>query len=212
MHPYDCPNWEYSQHPDRHVIPQRVAAILVNLAKGTLDTADVATDTRREHGQIFDGLSPVGYEYYAGHYRGENFKCLRFYPVAVQGDPRVGAYPASVNFLMKELSAELRAGLLALDGNVLLPVKDKLRYAIAIACNVFVHFLTIHPYANGNGHAGRLIVWCILGRYGYWPQQWPVDPRPDPPPPNPPYIELIARYRNGDREPLESYMVQILSV
>ena len=75
-------------------------------------------------------------------------RCLRFCPIGVQGDARVGAFPGSVEFLMAEIAAELQSGLLALDVNVVLRPKDKLRYAVTIACNVFVHFLTIHPYVK----------------------------------------------------------------
>jgi len=70
---------------------------------------------------------------------------------------------------------------MALDGahklpNAHLPREQKLAYAVIFACSIFVTFLQIHPYANGNGHAARLVVWAILGRYGYWPKSWPIEP------------------------------------
>jgi hypothetical protein len=57
---------------------------------------------------------------------------------------------------------------------------------------------------NGNGHAARFVLWTILGRYGYWPERWRVDPRP----PDPPYTQLIFDYRSGNHEPLETYVLQ----
>jgi hypothetical protein len=204
MQPLDCPNWEYENHAQRGVIRIRVADIIVDLATRQIDTLALAVDTRPHHLRIFRDVAPIGHEYYAGHYRGEFFRCLRFYLVSVPGDNRVGASPWSVQFLMKEMSAEIRAGILALDANVLLSDKQKLQYIVALACHVLVRFFTVHPYANGNGHAGRLLVWGILGRYGYWPRHWPVDPRP----PDPPYTELIFRHRNGDTSPLEKYLLQ----
>jgi hypothetical protein len=206
MHPLDCPEWEYNGHPNRGLISVRIADIVFDLRTEAKSTLTVAADTRESHRAVFHDLVPVRYEYYAGHYRGELFRCLRFYSVGIQGDPRVGATPDTVKFLMTELGATIRAALLALDGNVLLPDREKLRYIVVCACQVFVHFLTIHPYANGNGHMGRLVVWSILGRYGHWPNRWTIEPRP----PDPPYSELIVRYRNGDREPLERYIVQML--
>lgn len=206
MHPPDCPAWEYSNHPHRSILPIRVSEVLVAVSNGTLDTLSVAIDTREVHRRIFHELTPNGHEYYAGHYRGEHFRCLSFCSVAVQGDPRVGAAPAGVAILMRELNAEISAGIMALDANILLTTRERLGYIMALACHAFVAFLTIHPYVNGNGHAGRLIIWSILGRYGHWPRHWPVDPRP----PDPPYSELIWRHRNGEVVPLERYLLQRL--
>jgi hypothetical protein len=209
MHPLDCPAWEYAAHPNRAtIIPARVSRILVTLASGAVDTSSVATDTRPAHDQIFRELTPDRCEYYAGHYRGEQFRCLVFYPVSVPADPRVGSPPSAVAFLMQELNNQIRIGLTALDANVLLTTEQRLRYLVALASQAFVAFLTIHPYANGNGHAGRLIVWSILGRYGHWPKRWPVEPRP----PDPPYSNLIVLHRNGNKEPLELYLLQTLTV
>ncbi len=208
MHPPDCPTWEYDNHPQRcATVPVRVSEILIELMAGGLDTLSLATNTRKVHFRVFQNLTPPGCEYYAGHYRGERFRCLRFYRVMVKADPRVGVSPESVGFRMDELNAEIRAGLLALDANALLSPQQRLQYVLALACRAFVAFLTVHPYANGNGHAGRLIVWSIMGRYGHWPRRWPVDPRP----PNPPYVDLITRCRDGNPEPLERYLLQALT-
>jgi hypothetical protein len=46
----------------------------------------------------------------------------------------------------------------------------------------------------------------MLGRYGHWPRNFTVDPRP----PDPPYTELITRYRSGETLPLEQYIVAML--
>jgi hypothetical protein len=206
MQPPDCPGWEYENHPQRATVHTRVEGILVNLRRGGLDPFLVAVDTRQVHLQIFVEVTPPGHDYYAGHYRGENFRCLRLYGVEIKGDIRVGAPPAGVAFLMQELNAQITAGITALDANVLLPARERLRYSLALACHALVAFFTIHPYANGNGHVGRLILWCILGRYGKWPVRWPVDPRP----PDPPYSQLIVQHRNGDKLPLEQYVLQTL--
>ena len=207
MHPPDCPAWEYDTHPQRGaILPLRVSQILVALGSGAMDTLHLATDTREVHRQMFEELVPAGCEYYAGHYRGEPFRCLRFYRVGIQADPRVGALPGSVAFRMRELSDEIRAGMIALDVNVLLTPRERLRYILALTCHAFVIFLTVHPYVNGNGHAGRLIVWSIMGRYGHWPRRWPVEPRPS----DPAYLQLIVQYRNGDPIPLERHLLQTL--
>jgi Fic family protein len=83
--------------------------------------------------------------------------------------------------------------------------EEKLTYAITFACRVFEEFLRIHPYANGNGHIARFLIWVILGYCGYWPNNWRIEPRP-----NPPYNDLIVEYRNGNCEPLEKLILSSL--
>ena len=85
--------------------------------------------------------------------------------------------------------------------------RTRLLATVAVACAVFELFLRIHPYLNGNGHAGRFVLWAILSRYGYWPGRFRIDPRP----PDPPYSELIVKYRNGVKEPLEQFVLHALA-
>ena len=212
MHPVDCPAWEYQDIPGyRDSLCPRIASVLIELRKGLLDGLAHARDTRAVHLQFFEELTPSGCRYYAGHYRGEAYRCLRYYRVQVPGDSRVGCPPENVGFMMDELARRIEAGIAALDGAAEIPdaqlsAEDKVIYAVAFACHVFEMFLRIHPYANGNGHIGRFLIWAILGRYGYWPQKWPIEPRP----PDPPYSSLIVEHRNGNKEPLERFVLQCL--
>jgi fido (protein-threonine AMPylation protein) len=207
MHPLDCPEWEYSNHPRCHqVLTHQVAEVVTALIKGAIDTQQLAMDSRDVHRKVFKDLTPEGCEYFAGHYRGEAFKCLRYCSVGVSSDPRVGVPPQSVAYRIEALRSEVCTGISALDSNVLLSDRERLGYAIALASRVFVAFLTIHPYVNGNGHAGRLIVWGLLGRFGYWPRRWPVHPRPG----DPPYSTLIMQCRNGNPTPLEKFLLQTI--
>jgi len=206
-HPADCPEWEYERHPDRATVRTHIQNILSELLLDAADTLAMSIDTRGSHGRIFRQVTPLAHEYFAGHYRGENFRCLRFYRVGVEGDARVGAAPQAVAHLVVRLAEEIRAGVSALDANVAIDQRQRLRYILALAARVFVAFLTIHPYANGNGHIARLTVWCIMGRYDFWPRRWTVEPRP----PNPPYLALITACRSGNPGPLEQYLLQALT-
>ena len=134
---------------------------------------------------------------FAGHYRGEAYRCLQHYYVSVLSDPRVGVVPASVLYWMEQLRQIMEPGIHALDTDFTLPAKRATALSGRFFCRAFELFLRIHPYANGNGHIGRFLIWCILGRYGHWPRRWSVDPRP----PDPPYSDFIFRYRNGDKGP-----------
>lgn len=213
MPPLGCPEFNYEAHPQKSdVLKRRVTEVLADLRSGRCDTLGSAIDSRIIHRNLFLNLTPPGYEYYAGHYRGENYRCLRFCEVAIRTDPRVG-YPSHlVQQNMEEVARTVRAGVSALDlakdvSSAQLPQEEKILYVVVFACRVFEFFLRIHPYINGNGHVARFIIWAILGRYGYWPTRWPIDPRP----PDPPYTELVRQYRDGNREPLEAYILSSLT-
>lgn len=211
-HPPDCPAFEYAQHPRRQqVLSGKTAELVRKLRSRTLDSQQLAADSRPAHGELFKQLAPSGYQYYAGHYRGEPFRYLKEYAVTIPSDPRVGLAPAGVPTAMGLLAREILAGLAALDSvharpRSHVPSVEKLYYTVVFACRVLEVLLRFHPYANGNGHAARFVVWAILGRYGYWPKRWPIDPRP----PDPPYTSLIVEYRNGNHEPLERFMLASL--
>lgn len=207
MHPPDCPAWEYEHHPLRSTLTIRVSEALRSLRDGSTETLSTAIDSRRVHRHLFLALTPPNCDYFAGHYRGEHFRCLRFYEVQIVSDPRVGCPSSGVEIYITQLSDQISAGITALDSDHLSSDTQKLHYIVALAGHAFVTFLTVHPYANGNGHAGRLIVWSILGRFGYWPKRWTVEPRP----PDPPYSDLIVLHRNGDKLPLEMYILQMLN-
>ena len=206
-----CPEWEYANHPRRNTLVSKVARVLVRLRRGQIETLEHCEDTRPIHEEFFLELTPPGFEYYAGHYRGEDFLCLRAYQVTVGSDPRVGFAASVVPEEMSHVARRMRSGMGGLDAahrypHAQIPADIKLLHTVMFACQILELFLRVHPYANGNGHVGRFLVWAILGRYGYWPRQWSVEPRP----PDPPYTQLIVEYRNGNPEPLEEFVLQCI--
>lgn len=213
MHPQDCPNWEYQNHRNnQEILKREVRSILIDLRRGNIDNLGIVTDSRSVHLRLFRDLTPAECPYYAGHYRGEKFRCLEYLSVGIQGDPRVGYAAYLVPGHMAELAKLIQASIAGLDEGFSLPsaqisLRYKILYAVVIACRIFELLLTIHPYVNGNGHIGRFCIWVILGRYDIWPERWPIEPRPA----DPPYTDLIIKYRNGDREPLEKFILQCLS-
>jgi hypothetical protein len=109
---------------------------------------------------------------------------------------------------MAELAVTIRAGLAGLDDAFKAPkaqlsAAQRATYVVAFACRIFVEFLTIHPYANGNGHAARFCLVAILQRYGLLLTGWSIDPRPSPP-----YSELIFRHRRNEPHLLERAVLQ----
>jgi hypothetical protein len=205
MHPRDCPSWAYEQHQDRDLLlPYSAKALLRDLGSDRSAWRAVAKDTRPAHGRLFRGLTPPQCDYYAGHYRGEPFRCLQHLEVRTSDDPNVGRPAARVGALLATLSRLIEEGIAELDSWEM--SEDKVHGSVALACEVFVEFLTIHPYANGNGHAARLVVIAVLASQGLQVNGWPVEPRPAEP-----YIDLIKKYRKGDREPLERRLIALMS-
>lgn len=211
MHPPDCPqNWEYRQHTKVGILADRCAKMLTSLRNGRVVIDDSTRDTRASHEQLFTELTPPNSPCFAGHYRGEPFRCIEYYEVRIDGDPRVGVPAGRVAADIANLADNIvRAGFSALKvgfsvPDSRLPPEEKLYYLVTFACRVLVEFLRVHPYANGNGHMGRWIVWLILFKFGYWPQKWPLDT-------SPPYARLIELHRDGNPSPLESYVLDCVA-
>ena len=206
MHPADCPKrWEYDDIPNvREMLAERAAQLLLDLKSKAVDTAASAVDTRPTHEMLFDGMAPKACPYYAGHYRGENYKCLLHCSVMIRSDPRVGSPPDSVLREMRDFSTAITTGLEQLDAAAARVVEGKgsraglLVRIVKFGAKAFEHFLRVHPYANGNGHAARFLICALLGRYDFWPKSWIIEPKP----PDPPYTVAIVQYRSGITEPL----------
>jgi Fic family protein len=110
---------------------------------------------------------------------------------------------------MEAVSALLASGFQALDAkhsDRKLSDEEKLYATVSFACAAFVQLLTIHPYADGNGHAARFVAWAILGHYDYWPREWTIEPRPT----HATYADEIVAHRNGNPTPLIRHMLQDL--
>ncbi len=201
-----CPEWEYRHHPQYNTV---VRARAVEL-QGTLSTdrtasAATAIDTRSAHRKLFSEVTPVGYDYYAGHFRGEDFPCLKKCVVGITSDPRVGELPHRVAFRMYRLSSFIKQIITALDKEKPIATKEELQRLVEFVGKSFVDFLTIHPYVNGNGHAARTIMCSILSHYGFR-SGWHIDCHP----PDPEYTTLITQHRGGNPEPLQRHILEWL--
>ena len=95
-------------------------------------------------------------------------------------------------------------GLAGLDQTTAAAPPERLVAAVVLACQVFELVLRIHPYVNGNWHVARFVLLAILGRYGYWPRDLTIDPRPG----YPDYLAMIIAYRDGNPRPLEEFILR----
>jgi hypothetical protein len=209
----ECPPWEYKDVPNHEAILQartkQVIAAVFNADSQAL--VGLIKETRRVHGGYFSGLTPSGFEYYAGNYRGSDFPCLRVRFVGIAGDPRVGHAPGEVYRSMYEFASEVQDTFNEIDflyrvSSTVMSDAEKLVRCAQLLAALFVYFLEIHPYVNGNGHMARLLVIAGFKRQGYYAARWPLHPRPQ----DPPYSRLIANYRSGNRQNLEDFLLSCL--
>jgi Fic/DOC family len=208
-----CPGWDYEDIPGwKETLSARTKAALIRLRQlNPAERINIGKDGRPVHERYFAGLTPPGCEYYAGHYRGENYTCLKNYLVQITNDPLVGHPPDRVLNDMKVFATDF-AGVVsdsdfvwAANSRVITP-SAKLYRVIQLGVALFVNFLQIHPYANGNGHLARFFLITYLARYKVFLARWPMHPRPQ----DPPYSELIHRYRRGDRLSLEQFVMSCI--
>lgn len=211
-HYNSCKNWEYKGHPNAGKLRVRSEALIEAIRLRPRLARRDGFDTRRAHGFLFDGLSPRDCPHFAGQYRGYlNCRFLRHYTVGIgQSDPLVGLpYPPNlVEQATKQLEQSLAQTEAAFEAwrNAPAPKPDEsivVARLVAAACNGLERFLTIHPYANGNGHCGRLLAWALFARQGYLPLGLPLDERP-------PYNQALYEHRRGNTLYLQVVMLQAL--
>lgn len=200
------PGWDYVNFRNgRAVVADRCLHLLLRLGRGEVDTETGSKDTRVHHENFFVDLTPGNCTYFAGHYRGEDYRCIRHYNVGVRMDSRVGVDARRVARDMANLHHNLiQPGFAALKSTLQNPQVSpgvRLLRVVEAACEVLEEFLRIHPYANGNGHMGRLIVWFFLVRFDYWPKRWPLNESPE-------YHTFLSMYRDGKKELLIRYVLE----
>ncbi len=179
---------------------------------GEFPVAEYVPDTRPIHRDLFAGLGPAGHDYYVGNYRGFHKMCLRDYDVTV-GDPLACSRPAMVQADISRFGMDVVDAVVAIEQalaaapQIFGPEQNAVA-VVRISCLAFVRFLTIHPYADGNGHIARSLLWIVLRHFGYIPDRWTIEPRPA----IPNYLDLIAMHRRGITAPLEQFVLGSISM
>lgn len=200
----DCSNWEYRSHPNKATVDSFGVAFLVNVRKDPSNYDPFLHDTRDTHGKMFEHVAPTLCPYVAGNYRGADFPCLQMYRVGI--DNQEGILPFGVKYSMQFFHEDLVKDIAAIDAvrsdpdNKIPSASLDLMLIETLALHM-VKFLSIHPYANGNGHIGRMLMWIGLSRAKLWPKTWSVNTRPG-------WDELIRRHRAGNTKPLVKFVLK----
>lgn len=201
----DCSNWDYITHPEVKTVEGQCAVIVSACRVDPLSHEDALTDTRPFHKIIFENVAPKSCLYVAGNYRGADFDCLSQAQVIFGG--RLGMPAVAVVISVEFLHTDICDAVKELDAahvgaNTTREKAILFARIVALAADVLVRFLTIHPYVNGNGHMGRLLVWILMCRYGRLPVKWTVHQSP------PQYGDLLEMHRKNNKRPLEKFIMQ----
>ncbi|MET3513040.1 fido (protein-threonine AMPylation protein) [Pseudacidovorax sp. 1753] len=199
--------WKYESHPKAASVALRCAKILADADGDDLAKFSYLSSTRTWHRFLFEEVVHSRNSGYAGNYRGSNFFYLIAYEVSFgkKGDPpdpaKQGKRAAEVARAMVDLHRSLisEIGKLRIEfaQNQNLTIENKLQAWSRMTATFFAEFLAIHPYANGNGHMSRLLVWCLFRMAGLRCVIWNVPTRNAWP-----TDEAIFLFRKGNKQPL----------
>lgn len=201
----DCKHWDYETHPKRKQLRARCERLTGWAKRWPRRFERYGLDTRRGHRLLFGPFAPPQCLCLAGTYRGsQSCPALLQYAVGVGGAPKgVGALPQYVETAMalfesrgQQLVHTYRQSLATLTP------EEAFVKLVDILCDLLEVFFTIHPYANGNGHAGRMLVWVTLAREGFVPKRWCIDDKQ-------PYGNALNQYRAGKPEPLRLFLIRL---
>ena len=144
------------------------------------------SDIKTLHRAILQGtpmetMNMWGKEQRAGEYR--------VLPVQAKG------YPLTVYPYPEEIPALMRRFVDWRDG------EQKSVHDVIMACKVFSAFLHIHPFHNGNGRVGRLLLGTYLLRQGYPPPLFQHFDRSQ-------YLDMLSRSQHGQPEDLYEWVLE----
>lgn len=198
-------SWEYSNHTDLAKVISECIALVTALQADPLSFSPTLTrDSRPVHERMFFAVVPPDKTYFAGNYRGSKYPLLENYEVqfgGVQGRFARMVEP-SMQWFHEDMASAHASTTWTINGNASKAEQNQHLLAIAgLAAEALQYFLTIHPYANGNGHIGRFLVWVVLCLGGYPPRKWTLHKSP------PGYGMLIQRHRSGEKLPLIKFIV-----
>lgn len=198
-------NWDYEEHKNRKLVTEACHKLKVRVADDVEEIEKVKQDTRFFHFEIFSSVTPANKAGFAGNYRGSHFEYLKSYNVSIGSHQ--GTDASQVEEIMSDFHLFFIKSLNQFNQKSLeLTKESKLVVYSRLISHFIVAFLSIHPYANGNGHMSRLIAWAMFCYKGFNIQNWDLDKRPDQP-----FDSFIAMYQQGNKDAMAYYFMQLLA-
>lgn len=173
--------WHYRDHPSADaILAQKCDLALQNLIDSPRRVSmEIVKDTRSIHRMIFEELVDDDRKHLVGHYRGENLPDIN----KLIGSRRIQVFrdlyvrhqfvrPQNVLHAMEELKRRIDRLLADMDTTA------QNEYYRSVV-DILVQFYLIHPYFDGNGHIGRVIVTYLMSiadiQIG---KSWSIHPSP----------------------------------
>lgn len=204
--------WEYNVYPNAADVEKACADIVARASADAALLEKILLNTRDFHREMFHSVTPPNRGYFAGNYRGAPFPILDHYGVMVPVAGKVyhGHPPKLVESAMAAFHVEINSTISFFkekSSQLNWTPRKKIAAFAKLVGALFVKFLAIHPYANGNGHISRLIVWAVFSINSVNSSFWSVPHRNVEPP------DLqVAQYRDGFTEPLVQTFVKLIAM
>lgn len=201
----ECANWDYKRHPGAPTVRATCGEFLVKIRMAPDSQISALRDTKPFHFAFFKQAVPHACTYLAGEYRGSDHACLKHRVVGMGG--RCGAPCAEVERLMRDFHDATRLSLAVMDSSYVAvgQAPEFLLDLVAFIAQVVSSFQDIHPYADGNGHIGRLLVWVIMGHYQLLPERWWLHDNPGRD-----WDEAVSEHQRGNTRPLQEFLLTTL--
>lgn len=198
-------NWDYELHKNRDFVTKACHELQQRFTKDFKEIEKTLSDTRSFHLEIFQQVTTPNQIGFAGNYRGSHFSYLKSYNVCIGSHN--GTEASQVEQTMLSFHTFFVENIDKFNNkSASLNKEDRLVIYSRLISHFVVTFLSIHPYANGNGHISRLIAWAMFCYKGFNIHSWDLDKRPDQP-----FDKFITMHQQGNKDAMACYFYQLLA-
>jgi fido (protein-threonine AMPylation protein) len=172
-----APTWKPLQVPGYgQIMRARCDRLMEEILKDEDRRKVVLSNPRAIHRELFQGLTPDGYEHYAGSYRGSESNGLKGREVA---GPSLVDKHNRFQFLPAGQVAQKMTELLEFIDFAVLNTPSEPEAKLGNLAKAFGYFGAIHPFLDGNGHVQRALFAAMATAFKIpLSQRFSIHPRP----------------------------------